>query len=814
MSEFPLSDLRVVEIGSGDQLGYCGKLFSDFGAEVIKIEPPGGDPMRRHAPLVDVGNDTSEGGVFAWLNTNKHSVIADLDDASDVADIKRLLQSSDLLLDARAPASIPGSLLDHDDLRRDNPGLAITAISWFGENGLYSNFEATDSVCRALSGNVKLVGSKEGPPVLPGDGHISVMTGLTAFIPTLAGLYDRKRCARRFAVSAHAAMLHISEFDTGLALETGFTRPRMALNRFGRGYPVGNFPTKDGWLGITVVTPAQWAAFCVMLGLPELEKETRFTDGLVRSVNSAELAAIFQPILLQQSAEYWFEKGIELRIPLAVVPSMEELLRQPYYRERGAFAKVQIGSGSFEAPILPQHLTGSPPIANGRAPLAGSDDIANFKPRERIATRQAASDDPLPLKGLRIVDLTMGWAGPTATRQMGDLGADVIKVESCQYPDWFRGTDPRGPYHPERTYEKVYWFQQMNRNKRGITLDLTQPKGLALLKRLIEGADAVIDNYAADVMPRLGLDPASMRKLNPRLIVVTMPAFGMTGRWSGVRAYGSTLEQACGLPSVTGREGDPPTMVHTALGDPYGGVSAAAALMIGFMHQKRTGEGQHIDLSATEALLPMVAPSVIEQSITGRTGPRLGNRHPRFVPHDCFPCIGEDQWLTIAVRSDDEWQALCKVIHRPDLAEDAALATAEGRRAEEDRIEVAIRHWTMTVRPDLAMNALQDAGVPAGTARLPMDMAGDPHLLSTGHWQPRTRRFMGPHLLPSVAYREGTSRAPYAITRLAPTLGQHNEEVLRDVLGLGDGEIAELRRTEIVGDTATSKKVKATVTAK
>ena len=814
MSELPLSDLRVVEIGSGDQLDYCGKLFSDFGAEVIKIEPPGGDPMRQHAPLIDAGGGKREGGVFAWLNTNKHSVIADLDSAADVAAIKRLLQSCDLLLDARAPASIPGSLLDHDDLRRDNPGLAITAMSWFGENGLYSDFEATDAICRALSGNVKLVGAKEGPPVLPGDGHISIMAGLTAFIPTLAGLYDRQRCARRFAVSAHAAMLHISEFDTGLALEAGFTRPRTALNRFGRGYPVGNFPTSDGWLGVTVVTPAQWAAFCGMLGLPELEKETRFTDGLARSVNSAELAAIFQPILLQQSAEYWFEKGIELRIPLAVVPSMEELLRQPYYRERGAFAEVQIGSGSFEAPVLPQHLTGSPPMANGKAPLAGSDDIASFKPRERIAARQATSDDPLPLKGLRIVDLTMGWAGPTATRQMGDLGADVIKVESCQYPDWFRGTDPRGPYHPERTYEKVYWFQQMNRNKRGITLDLTHPKGLALLKRLIEGADAVIDNYAADVMPRLGLDPASMRKLNPRLIVVTMPAFGMTGRWSGVRAYGSTLEQASGLPSVTGREGDPPTMVHTALGDPYGGVSAAAALMIGFMHQKRTGEGQHIDLSATEALLPMVASSVIEQSITGTTGPRLGNRHPRFVPHGCFPCIGEDQWLTIAVRSDDEWQALCKVIHRPDLAADPALATAEGRRADEDRIELAIRHWTMTVRAELAMNALQDAGVPAGVARRPLDMAGAPHLLSTGPWPPQTRRFMGPHLLPSVAYREGTSHAPYAITRLAPTLGQHNEEVLREVLGLGDSEIAELRNAEIIGDTATSKKVKATVTTK
>ncbi len=808
MSRLPLDDLRVVEIGSGDQLAYCGKLFSDFGAEVIKIEPDGGDPMRQHAPLVDAGQGRRESGVFAWLNTNKHSITADLDDVADVAAIKTLLQSCDLLLDARPPTEIANSLLTHDDLRRDNPGLAITALSWFGENGLYSEFQATDSICRALSGNVKLVGAKEGPPVLPGDGQIAVMTALTAFIPTLAALYDRQRGARRFAVSAHAAMLHISEFDTGLALEAGFTRPRMALNRFGRGYPVGNFPTKDGWLGITVVTPAQWAAFCAMLGLPELETEAKFTDGLARSTNSAELAAIFQPILLQQSAQHWFEKGIELRIPLAVVPSMEELLRQPYYRERGAFADVTIGSASFEAPVLPQRLTGSPPKANGPAPLVGSDEIGRFKPRERIAKRQATPDDPLPLKGLRIVDLTMGWAGPTATRQMGDLGADVIKVESCQYPDWFRGTDPRGPYHPERTYEKVYWFQQMNRNKRGITLDLTNPRGLALLKRLIADADAVIDNYAADVMPRLGLDPDSMRELNPRLIVVTMPAFGMTGRWSGVRAYGSTLEQASGLPSVTGREGDPPTMVHTALGDPYGGVSAAAALMIGFMHQKRTGEGQHIDLSATEALLPMVAASVIAQSITGTTGPRLGNRHPRFVPHGCFPCAGEDQWLTIAARDDDEWQALCQVIHRPDLAADTKLATADGRRADEDRIEIAIRHWTMTVRPDLAMNALQDAGVPAGTARLPMDMAGDPHLMSTGHWQPVTRRFMGPHLLPSVAYREGSARAPYAITRLAPTLGQHNEEVLREVLGLGDSEVDELRNAEIIGNTATSKKAK------
>jgi crotonobetainyl-CoA:carnitine CoA-transferase CaiB-like acyl-CoA transferase len=810
MPEFPLSELRVVEIGFGDALAFCGKMFADFGATVIKIEPPGGDPARKIAPLVDAGAGRHESGVFAWLNTNKHSIAADPKKPEDLERIRSLLTDADLLLDARHPTKAAASGLSHLELRRTDPGLAITTLSWFGESGPYRDYHATDSVCRSLAGLVKLVGPIEGPPVLPRDGQVGVVAGLSAFIPTLAALYARDaQGARRFAVSAHEAMVQISEFDTGLALEAGFTRPRIGINRFGRGFPVGNFATKDGWLGVTVVTPAQWTAFCGMIGLPELGPDPRYSATAERYMHAEELKRIIEPVLMQRSAMEWFEKGIELRLPLAVVPDMAELLEQQVYRERGAFAKVLIGEAAFDAPVLPQHLTRSPPKANGRTPFAGEGNDSTLPAHKRSASRACTADDPLPLTGLRIIDLTMGWAGPTATRQMGDLGAEIIKVESCQYPDWFRGTDPRGPYHPERTYEKTYWFMMMNRNKRGITLDLTTETGLSLLKRLIADADAVIDNYAADVLPRLGLDAAKMLAINPRLVVVTMPAFGMTGPWSGCRAYGSTLEQASGLPSVTGREGDPPTMLHAALGDPVGGLNAAAALMLGLMHQKSTGEGQHIDLSAVEALLPMVAPSIIEQSITGSSGPRLGNRHPLFAPNGCFPCLGEDQWITLAVRSDDEWQSLCTIMRRPDLAAEPALVHAEGRRKEEDRIEIAIRHWTATVRPDLAMVTLQAAGIPAGVARLPVDLASDPHLIKVGHWQAVDRPFMGPHLLPSVAYREGDAKLPYAIENLAPTLGQHNAEVLRDLLGLKENEIAELRDAGIIGTVAASKAGKA-----
>jgi crotonobetainyl-CoA:carnitine CoA-transferase CaiB-like acyl-CoA transferase len=205
-------------------------------------------------------------------------------------------------------------------------------------------------------------------------------------------------------------------------------------------------------------------------------------------------------------------------------------------------------------------------------------------------------------------------------------------------------------------------------------------------------------------------------------------------------------------------------------------------------------------------MLPLLAPSIIEQSVAGHTSPRIGNRHPRFVPNGCFPCLGEDQWITLAVRSDDEWLALCGVMHRSDLAADPALATAAGRRQEEDRIEVAVRHWTTTVRPELAMVTLQEAGVPAGVARLPVDLASDPHLMQVGHWQPVVRPLMGPHLVPSVAYREGDNAWPYRIEHLAPTLGQHNQEILGGLLGLSDQEIEQLDASGIIGHVATSKK--------
>ena len=424
----------------------------------------------------------------------------------------------------------------------------------------------------------------------------------------------------------------------------------------------------------------------------------------------------------------------------------------------------------------------------------------------RAAPQQIATG--LPLRDLKILDLSMGWAGPVAVRQLADLGADVIKVESCENPDWFRGIDTRGPYYKLKYFERHMGWQFMNRNKRGITLDISTPEGRDLVLQLARDADVVIDSYAADVMPKFGLDSAQFLKVNPKIIALTMPAFGMNTAWKFGRAYGSTLEHASGLPSVNGRPEDPPAMSHAVMGDPIGGMTAAASLLIALLVRQKTGKGQHIDIAQAQCLLPLFSETIVAQSVTGITPPRLGNRHPRFAPQGCYRLMGDDSWLTIAVRTDAEWQALCKVIQRSDLANDPTLNTAQGRRDNADQIDEAISEWGAAVRGFSAMTDLQDAGIAAGFVRQPLDLGLDPHMIATARYQSLTRPYIGGHIQPRAAYVEGDAQTGYDTRCPSPTIGQHNREILQGKLGLSDAEFDALEARGIIGFEARPKKPK------
>ena len=775
----PLSGYRILQRGSGVALDYCGKLFADFGADVIKLEPPGGDKLRAMPPVLNDG----ESGVFAWLNTNKKSV------TETPAHLDTLLPGADVLLDGRPARDIGDS---HDALRTKHPGLAITAIDWFGHHGPYRDFAASESVCRALAGLVTLTGPAEGPPILATDGQQGVIAGLAAFIATAGGLYGRDKGARSFSVSLHETAVNVAEYEAAVGWDAGVSRKRPGVNRFGRNYPVGIYETKQGLIGVTIVTPGQWRGICAMLGMPDLAKEPRFSLNTDRLAAAVEIDALFQPVWESRTAEEWFEMALEYKLPMAVVPTMAELLEQQVHRERGAFVPVRVGDAAFEAPRLPQYLTATPPLAGGTAPLAGEDHPIWSVPASPKPSGQARAGSGA-LQGLRIIDLTMGWAGPTAARHLGELGAEIIKVEACQYPDWWRGTDLRASFIAEQKYEKIPWFQLMNRNKLDVTLDLANPEGVALLKRLVATSHAVIENYSSEVLRKLGLDYGVLKDVRPGLVMVSMPAFGSGNAWSECRAYGSTLEQASGLPTITGFPQHPPTMNQTAYGDPVGGFNAAAALIIGLLHQQRTGQGQNIDISQVECMLPLVAPALIEQSALGHVFPRIGNRHRVHVPHGCFRCAGDDAWVAIAVCNDTQWRAACDVLRRPDLA----TLTAAERRAREDELEALIGAWTGTRAAEDAMNTLQAAGVAAGVARLPFDLDKDPHLVARRFWHRLDRPFIGPHWQSSAAWREG--RDAYPVRRVAPTLGQDNEAILGGILGLDAAELQRLAQADIIG---------------
>jgi crotonobetainyl-CoA:carnitine CoA-transferase CaiB-like acyl-CoA transferase len=784
----PLSRFRVLQIGSGIALDYCGKLFSDFGADVVKLEPPEGDPLRRFPPVLQGG----ESGLFAWLNTNKRSV-TQTPEAQDA-----LWPGADLLLDGRRLGSGPSPGHDsvaradscHDAAETAHP--STTRISWFGDSGPYADFAATEATIRALGGLVALTGRAEGPPTLATDCQSGIIAGLAAFIASAAGLYDRTSGSRRFSVSVHETAVNIAEYEAAVAWDMGASRKRLGVNRFARNYPVGIYPTKHGLIGVTIVTPAQWRGICAMLGMPELAGNPKYAVNTDRLTYAHEIDALFQPVWETRTATEWFELALEYKLPMAVVPTMAELLEQRVHRARGAFVPVRIGEAAFEAPVLPQHLTLTPPRTGGTAPLAGEDHAAWFVPGSDRPDGPAP-DKTLPLRGMRIIDLTMGWAGPTATRHLGDLGAEIIKVEACQYPDWWRGTDLRASFIAEQKYEKIPWFQLMNRNKLDVTLDLTQPDGVALLKRLVAEADAVIENYSSDVLRKLGLDYSVLEKVRPGLVMLSMPAFGSNNTWSACRGYGSTLEQASGLPTITGFPDDPPTMNQTAYGDPVGGFNAAAALMVALLHKQATGQGQNIDLSQVECMLPLVAPALIEQSATDRASPRIGNRHPVHVPQGCFRCAGHDAWIAVSVASDGMWRSLCTLLNRGDLSD----LSASQRRSQQDVLEAVIATWTAAREPDEAMAALQARGIAAGVVRTPLALVDDPHLVARGFWHRVDRPFIGMHWQSSAAFREGCDA--YPVRRAAPTLGQDNEAILGGRLGLSREQIGRLVAADVIG---------------
>ena len=422
-----------------------------------------------------------------------------------------------------------------------------------------------------------------------------------------------------------------------------------------------------------------------------------------------------------------------------------------------------------------------------------------------------------PLQGIRALELAEIWAGPFCGVLLGDMGAEVIKVEALQriargpirpapntpgYPDYDPGARP---------WNRQGNFNATNRNKLGLTLDLTTEQGTDAFKELVAISDIVFTNYAFGVMDRLGLGQEALREIKPDLIVLFTPGYGNTGPYRGHRSMGMAIDAMTGHSAMRGYPDldlSHNSLVHHP--DAVAAVTATFAITAALHHRARTGRGQFIDLSQAEAFMPHFGEVFLENRMSGAPRERRGNSHPSMSPHGCYPCLGEDAWVTIAVRSDEEWRRFCEVVGQPKLAADPRFATLEDRIANRDALDAVISEWTVqNDRHDVAAR-MQAQRIPASAVLdCGADTYDDPHLQERQYFQlvDHPDAGMYPMSGPVWATLSHTDRntAPEDAPRLpdrhepAPGLGQHNEYLLADLLGHSADYLRELERANVIG---------------
>lgn len=801
----PLEGVTVVEVAGGAAAAWCGRMLADAGATVVLAEASPGQRLRG---VVRVQTPLEE----AWadcMSAGKRLVRV-----ADREALEALCSDADLVLVGEASGF---------DASAARPRRATVELSWFGRQGPYRDWTGNDLVVQALTGMPQMAGSMEGPPVQAGDRQSTSVAGVTAYIAALSALLAPPAAApRRFEVGILEANLVLSEMHMHFFERDGLPMRRCGINRFMPNSPVGVYPCREGWIGITATTPDQWKSLCAALEMHEQAADEGLATRELRFTRLDEVEEAMIRALSRRSADEWAAVGRRHKVPMVVVPDAAGILAHPIFELRSALADLPRGDATLKVPRTPFGLTRTPvarrlqalqgdaaegPGAAGASAAASAASAARATPLVEVAARAsgspaaaadaaAAPEAKGPLAGLTVVDFAMGWAGPLATRLLADLGADVLKIEAGRYPDWWRGVNWTPEYIEARSYEDAKPFCAMNRGKRGISVDLTTEVGRALALELISGADAVVENQAAGVMGKLGLGNETVLAHNPGLVMVSMSAFGTGNPWSDTRAYGSTLEQGAGVPSFAGFPGTQPTMYHLAYGDPIGGLFGCAALLTALHERRRSGQGQYVNLSMVEAMLQFTTPALLERQLTGAEPPRRGNRHAAMAPHGFYPAAGNDQWIAVSAPDHEAFARLASAIGRPEWAQDPAFATLEGRAARHDEIDAAIAAWSRSRDRDEAAQLLQDFGVAAAPLHHAEELFANAHLEANGFYIDLVREFSGPQRQGGIAIVQDGRRL--GARQPAPLLGEHSREVLLARAGVDPVRYERLVREDVI----------------
>jgi crotonobetainyl-CoA:carnitine CoA-transferase CaiB-like acyl-CoA transferase len=599
-------------------------------------------------------------------------------------------------------------------------------------------------------------------------------------------------CADIEAVATIVPYLR-QEYYGSTAKRTGTTGP-------GR----DSYETADGgWVYFSLVAENAWQAFLAGCAIEAdaVPDELRTAEGRADMVR---LKAFIAQVVQGKDARELFLTLSTLRITTGIIFTPEDLTADPHLEARGFLHRINHPiAGGLALPGAPAQMTDTPMAAPGLAPAVG--DQATGRRAGAIASALGTATIRAPLEGVVVLDLTAAWIGTYATMLLGDLGADVIKVESPTRPDVWRGAEGRGRGAPPCARPEAHiWnvnvnFNSVNRNKRSVCLDLDTEAGKALFLRLAAKADLVTENYTSRVMKNFGLAYEDLRKVNEDIITVSFSGFGATGPYSDFRAIGASTEMFSGWDSLMGYPEEPPIMLGVMYADAITGLHMAASALVALEHRDRTGRGQRVEGSMFEAAVGYIGEELMRASVRPGETIRRGNRHLDSAPYGVFRCSGDDRWIAIAARDEVEWGRLVAVASAHSGLDRAQFATNEARMANIDALERAITAWTAGEDAYALMAALQAAGVPAGVVQENADVMADPHFAARQWFIPMTHPDLGTHRYNGFNWR--FSRSVCVAATPSPRLGEYSREVFREELGLSEAEIDGLYERGVSGET-------------
>jgi len=823
----PLQHLRVLDLT--DERGiYGAKLLADLGARVLRPEPPGGDPLRQRGPHAPAAGAQYSSLWYAFFSSNRDSLVVDREQPADLERLEAFAATTDIVLMCDHDFAI--SLVDVEALQRANPALMVVDVSSFGPQGPWANYMAPDLIAGALAGAVATTGDVDTPPI-KSFGELNFMvSGVYAAIAALAGLHHATKSGQGQSahVSVHESIASCLEqvfmfywYSERMLRPEGPVLPRRGSLHWSNVYQVMNAHS-----GSIMITPTpdfdRQLAWLIEDDAHGDLIDPVYEDPANLALRAARTMELLREWVAGKDAQTLFEEAQQRHIPYGWVLPIERVADNPQLAARDWYVPLRLGATTVTCPGAPYQFSRTPWSLSDHVAVGEMRQDLDWQPREdgepsrpadpaNKRAKQAPSNGDnaqRPLAGLRILDFSHVLAGPFATRVLADMGADVVKINSASRA--IAANEPGHPYY-------VMW----NRNKRALSLDMSNADARALCRQLCEQADVVIDNFSVGVLDRWGVGYESVSESHPGVIYIQMSGMGEGGPWSHYVTYAPTIHALAGLTTLTGMPDREDIGIGFSYNDHQAGLHGAFAILAALAHRAATGEGQRIDVSQFEVGVNFAGPSLLDLFANGNLARACGNDLPydEHAPHNVYRCAdvarreGEpeplptmnERWIAIACVDDAHWQALCLVLAEDDESSsdawyrNAKYIHASGRYAARDAIDKHLSAWTCEQEEYALMARLQAAGVPAGVVQDGRDLAErDPQLAASGF----LHMIEGEHPQLGQTWADKLpihfSDTPCVTYTRARTLGEDNAAILQDWLTLNDDEVRALAAQRIL----------------